>query len=283
MTFFTKFGRYQVAEPLSALDRTHFYTGAPLKEVDFEPAVGVLDQEDLPAQGILTSELVPGCATNLPALGSCTANTTIECVSNLVAGDAAFAAACQVIGAQGVTGFSDVVGAEKAAILFYHQATDLTGSTSTEWPPTDCGSSGPFMAQMLQKLGLTSGEKVGAHTAEDLVSLMQDGNVAWGTPWFNAWMDPPADNFLDGNGSTSAIEKSIRSGVAGGHEITESAIEKLVLTATGKVEAEKTVLRIRNHWTRSWADAGSCYVHLSTWLALGSHGDFRRFLAPAAA
>lgn len=277
----TKFGRYQVAEPLSALHRTHFYGGAPLKEVDFEPAVGVLDQEDLVAQGLLTSEFVPGCTTNLPALGSCTANTTIENVSNLVADDAAFAAACAVIGALGVTGFADVVGAEKAAILFYHQETSLTGSTSTEWPPTDCGSSGPYMAQMLLKLGLISGETVGAHTAEDLVSLMQTGNIAWGTPWFNAWMSPPSNAFLDGNGTTSAIEASIKSGLAGGHEITESAIEKLTLSATGKVESDKTVLRIRNHWTKSWGDNGSCYVHLSTWLALASHCDFRQFHAAA--
>lgn len=42
----SKFGRFQVAEPHSALLRTHLHSGGALREVDWEPKIGVLDQED---------------------------------------------------------------------------------------------------------------------------------------------------------------------------------------------------------------------------------------------
>ena len=76
MSLDTKFGRFQVAEAPSAVHRMHFYDGATrLKPVDWEPKNGVLDQEDLIAQGIDTAKLVKG-AQKVDALGSCTANAT---------------------------------------------------------------------------------------------------------------------------------------------------------------------------------------------------------------
>src|SRR5215469_16330299 len=51
----------------------HLHDGTALRTVDHEPPLPVFDQEDLIAQGIDTSKIVPG-ARRVDALGSCTCN-----------------------------------------------------------------------------------------------------------------------------------------------------------------------------------------------------------------
>lgn len=273
----TKLGRFHVAEPLSALGRMHFHhEGIALKTVDHEPKVAVLDQEDLHKQGIDCSSFIPG-ATNVDALGSCTANTVIEALSNLLS-QADFAHAVAKLGSTfpSADPYTQTAYAERAAIGFYHGCTDLTGSTSSEWPPSDVGSSGPYMYQYAKHLGLIRTEKI-AHGADNIVSLMQADGVCLGTPWFNSWFEPDVHGFIDGNGSASALQAAINSGVAGGHEIYGSAIEKLVVLPTGHVDPTKTVIRWRNHWTPSFGDHGSFRTHLSTLVYLGNQIDVRQF------
>jgi hypothetical protein len=275
----TQFGRFSAPEPTSALLRFHHHCGGELREVDHEPRIAVLDQEDLLAQGIRCSEFIPG-AGDPDALGSCTANTTIECLSNILTTDR-FAEALSTLGAQtthadGV--YENTVAAERAAIGFYHRCTDQTASSSTEWPPTDCGSSGPYLFQEARSLGLVASERI-AHGAENMVSLLQSGSLLLGLPWLEAWMTPDTNGFIDGDGSLTTLEDQIRGGIAGGHEVTISACEKLKLTVLGTVDAHRTVLRLRNHWTASWGIAGSCYIHLSTLVAFGASIDVRQFIA----
>jgi hypothetical protein len=246
--------------------RLHIHDGSVLKEVDHEPKVGVLDQSDLIKQGINTSHLIPG-ARVVDALGSCTANAATSALSNVL-GESAF---LELIKA---TSYEDVVKAEEFAITFYHLCSDQTGNPSQEWPPTDCGSSGPYVVQQLERMKLVSGDKI-AHGADSIVSLMQTDGLLTGSPFFNAWEDPDADGFIDGGGVGAAI----RSGLAGGHETYWSAIEKLVLTETGKVDASKTVIRGRNSWTSSWGDSGSYRAYLSTFVALGNYCDHRQLVA----
>jgi hypothetical protein len=273
----TSYGRFQVAEPPPALASLHQHDGSPLKEVDHEPKVGVLDQEDLIEQGINTATLIPG-AKEVDALGSCTANAGTSGLSNLLS-EARFAA---WVGKQvlvgGGTVYADVVATEEAAIRFYHTCTDQTGTPAQEWPPTDCGSSGPYVVSELQRLGLASGAKV-ASGADNIVSLMQTDGLLVGQPFLNAWEEPDANGFIDGNGSVVTLEAQIKQGVAGGHETYWSAIEKLALLPSGHVDARKTVIRFRNSWTKSWGDNGSARLHLSTFIALGGNCDFRQLIA----
>jgi hypothetical protein len=264
----TKLGRYPVADPPSALNRLHFHLGEQLKEVDHEPRIAVLDQEDLLAQGIRCSQFIPG-AGDPDALGSCTANSVMEHFSTIFP-ERVF------LSYLGASSFQDTVGVEKAAIRFYHACTDQTGSASTEWPPTDCGSSGPYLYKEARAQGLISTEAI-AHGAQNIVSLMQRNGVIVGLPWLQAWFEPDAGGFVDGNGSLATLQQQIALGVAGGHEIHFSAIEKLAVTSTGRVIPEKTVIRFRNHWTRSWGDNGSGRFHLSTIVALGNQVDVRQF------
>jgi len=266
----TKYGRFQVAEPHAYLLCLHTHQGGPLNEVDHEPKVSVLDQEDLIAQGIDTSVLIKG-AQKVDALGSCTANGFTAAWSN-IADPGVWRALVQPASEQAF--YTDTKAAEEFAIGFYHRCTDQTGSPAQEWPPTDCGSSGPYIVQEAVTEKLIAGCQI-ANTAQDIVSLMQTSGLVVGQPWFNSWEEPDANGFIDGDGSAAALEAALQSGVAGGHETFWSAIEHLALSATGQVVPEQTIIRGRNSWSANWGDHGSYRFHLSTYMAIASHCDFR--------
>lgn len=262
----TQYGRYQAPESPNSLLRLHFHRGGTLTEVDHEPKVGVLDQEDLHAQGILCSTFIPG-AGDPDALGSCTANATTAALSTVLSEQ-------EFLATTGATSYQDTVGAEKWAIKFYHQCSSQTADSATEWPPTDCGSSGPYIVKELEAQKLVKGDRI-AHGADNIVSLMQTGGLLVGQPFFNAWEDPDSNGFVDGDGSPDALEAAIQSGVAGGHETFVFGIEHLALTATDRVDPFNTVLDVRNSWSASWGDAGNYRIHLSTYVMLGNYCDFR--------
>ena len=270
-----RYGQFPVAEPLHHLTLIHRHRGETLKEVDHEPPLAVLEQENFSAQGIDTSSL--GCgAPRVDALGNCVYNAGTAAVSCLGATRYTHYLHALTVPIPADL-FADGKAGEEAAIVAYHLGTDLTGSTSTEWPPTDCGSSGVYLVNFLQRLGIVASQKI-AHGAQDLVSLLQHGGVLQGGPFLNAWEEPGPGAMVDGDGSMATLEDQIRSGVAGGHETYISAIEKLSLSATGVVEPQGTVLRVRNSWGRGWGDHGSFRIHLSTLVALGSYFDWRQLV-----
>jgi len=263
------YGRYAVPESPARLASLHFHDGGPLHEVTHEPKVAVLDQEDLFAQGIYVSHLVHG-ATDVDALGDCTANATMAALSNLLPED-------EFLHFATAGSYEDTKNAEIGAILFYAECTHQTGTPQTEWPPTDCGSSGPYIVSELERLQLIEGDTL-AHGATSLVSLMQRTGVLAGIPYFTAWEQPDAAGFVDGDGSPEALQAAVRSGLAGGHEVYLSAVEKVALTETGVVIPEKTVIRFRNSWSARWGDHGSGRFHLSTLVAIGAYADFRQLV-----
>lgn len=274
----SRYGRYAVTEPLHNLALVHRHDGRVLHEVTWEPPLAVLDQQDLVAQGITVAELVPGARAGTDALGSCTANATtaaMSCLGQHIYDDYV----CEVLTlahpgfVAGQASFSDAKTGEEAAIAFYHACTDQTGTTSTEWPPTDCGSSGPYIAEELLREALISSQRI-AHGPQDLVSLLQDGPVLMGSPFFNAWETPNGAGFVDGDGSAAALEDAVRSGVAGGHETLICAVESI-----GEYADDPVVLRVRNSWSKSWGDDGDFRIHLSTLAMLGSYCDFRALVA----
>jgi hypothetical protein len=165
---------------------------------------------------------------------------------------------------------------EEFAILLYHLVTDQTGNPASEWPPTDCGSSGYYVCTELEKQGLASTYRTGSGVLGAL-SLLQSGTVMQGLPWFESWFQPDADGFVDGDGSVDALMAALDSGVAGGHETLQTGIPQLALTSAGTVNLEATVIRVRNSWSPAWGPLGGDYlIHASTLDYLAQYADFKQ-------
>ena len=272
----TKFGRVQSVPPMQ-LHRLH--VAAPpvaLKEVQHAVPVPVLDQEDLFAQGINVSGLVPG-AQNVDALGSCTCNAGTAHLAERWAAAGKDPSAITLKGAPSHLSVSGANAAttEEFAIFLYHLVTDQTGDPASEWPPADCGSSGYYVCAELEKQGLASTYKTGAGVLGAL-SLLQAGTVMQGAPWFNAWFTPDAQGFIDGDGSAGSVQAALDSGVAGGHETLQTGIPQLAITSAGTVDLQNTVIRVRNSWSPDWGPLGGDYlIHASTLDYLAQYADFK--------
>ena len=263
----TKFGRFSIAEP-PLFDRMLIYKGEGLRVADHEPPIPILDQEDLLAQGIHVSQIVPG-ATDVQALGSCTCNAGTASLAEL------YATAGKPLPAPLST--TDAAADESFAIELYHAVTDQTGNPSQEWPPSDCGSTGLYVCQeLIHQKWISS--YLTTNEIHALASLLQQHSVIMGSPWFNAWMEPDAGGFIDGNGGIIDFERAVRSGVAGGHETAVCALERLTLNPLGWIDADKSHVRVRNSWSASWGDHGCYRIHLSTLRMLSLQVDFKAFV-----
>ncbi|KIF66281.1 hypothetical protein HY68_36885 [Streptomyces sp. AcH 505] len=249
-------GRHMVLDPRSMAYRRHF-NGDPVHPVEWAPKVPVLDQQDLLAQGIRTSELFPNVG-DVDGLGSCTANAATAVVSVLLDADACAAAGLDI---------TDPVAAEKWAIGLYADATQRDEWQDQTWPSDDCGSSGLGVVKALRARGLI--DQYGhATTAEQLTMLLQTGPVLMGMPWLEAFFEPSTpDAFLDD------IPDWQQSPVAGGHEVAITALESVHYDSGDALDYDRTILRVRNSWTTSWGDDGHFRMSLGLYQALHDQID----------
>lgn len=248
-------GRHLVLDPRSlAYRRT--YTGQPLYAAAWEPRLPVLDQRNLIAQGIHTSEAY-GLDTDVDALASCTGNAATALLSIILTRDQATAAGLNL---------DDPAMAQHFAIGLYAGATARDQWREEEWPTQDVGSSGLGVAKAMRDRGLI--DQYGhATTAEELCTLLQTGPVLLGMPWYAAFSEPDGDGFIDTDPNWQA------SPLEGGHEVCVTALESVDTDATGSLLPESTVLRFRQSWGPSWGDHGDGRMRLSTYIALRDHID----------
>ncbi|MEV5915830.1 hypothetical protein AB0M00_43975 [Streptomyces chartreusis] len=242
-------GRHLVLDPRSLAYRRR-YTGDPLRPVEWAPKVPVLDQQNLTAQGIHTSQLFEG-VDDVDALGSCCGNAATALISVLHGLEALDAAGLSI---------ADAGAAEAWAIGLYSDATHRDQWHDDAWPVQDCGSSGLGVAKALRHRGLV--DQYGhATTAEELAMLFQTGPVLMGLPWFSAFSEPGPYGFIDADPTwhTSPLE--------GGHEVCLTALEQVDLNPDGTV-ADSTVLRFVNSWSTSWGEQGSGRLTVGTYRAL---------------
>jgi hypothetical protein len=273
------YGRVAVAEPPSSLLRLHWHRGGKLGPVCHPPAIPVLDQGDLTDQGIDVAQLVPGAPAGITGLGSCVPNASTAALSAILPEARLTALGIYQAGALIPGQFiGAAVADEEFAIRLYHSLTMLTGQPSSEWPPEDCGSSGLYACQYLEAGGIISGHKI-AQGAENIVSLMQQGPLIVGQPYFYAWEEPGSNGFIDGNGTQADLEAAISSGVAGGHETCWFEVADVARDGTGAIDPQRTIIGFRQSWGSSWGQHGNGYAHLSTFIALQSYCDFRLLLA----
>ena len=270
----TKFGQFAVAEPLR-FDLLAFHDDTPLKEVEHDIPIPVLDQEDLHQQGIDVTKLVPGAA-DTDALGSCTCNTGTAHIAERWAAAGKDLSGLKLTGGTGTITMSatDSMADEEFAILLYHLVTDQTGVPSQEWPPTDCGSNGLYVCQELIAQGFAASYKSASNVTAD-IALLQSGSVMQGGPWFNSWMKPDSNGFVDGDGSYEAMRAAVNSGVAGGHETLQHGIPQLALASNGSVDLANTVIKVRNSWSTQFGLNGDYLLHASTLNYLLKYYDFK--------
>lgn len=248
-------GRHLVLDPRSLAYRRR-YAGDPLRPVEWAPKVPVLDQQNLTAQGILTSALFEG-VDDVDALGSCTGNAATALVSVLHNADALAGAGLDV---------ADAAAAEAWAIGLYSDATHRDQWNEYSWPASDCGSSGLGVAKALRTRGLI--DQYGhATTAEELCMLLQNGPVLMGLSWYSAFSDPGPGGFIDADPMWSS------SPLEGGHEVCITALEDVVEDASGGLDYTRTILRARNSWSRSWGDQGEFRMSLDLYQRLRSGID----------
>jgi len=270
----TKFGQFAVAEPLR-FDLLAFHDDTPLKEVEHDIPIPVLDQEDLHKQGIDVTKLVPGAA-DTDALGSCTCNTGTAHIAERWAAAGKDLSGLKLTGGTGAITMSATgsTADEEFAILLYHLVTDQTGVPSQEWPPTDCGSNGLYVCQELIAQGFAASYKSASNVTAD-ITLLQSGSVMQGGPWFNSWMTPDSNGFVDGDGSYEAMRAALNSGVAGGHETLQHGIPQLALASNGSVDLAHTVIKVRNSWSTQFGLNGDYLLHASTLNYLLKYYDFK--------
>lgn len=273
----TKLGRVQSVPPMQ-LQRLHVATAASqLKEVSWTVPIPVLDQEDLISQGIDTSQLVKGAA-KVDALGSCTCNAGTAHLAERFAAAGVPVSGIGFFESPATLATTNAKACEEFAIALYHAVTDQTGDPSSEWPPTDCGSSGFYVCTELERLHFASSYKAASGVLGAL-SLIQTGTVMQGLPWFKAWFQPDSQGFIDGDGSVDAFMAALDSGVAGGHETLQIGIPQLALTSSGQVDLASTVIRVRNSWSTSWGPLGGDFlVHASTLDLLSAYADFKQIV-----
>ncbi|MER5302137.1 hypothetical protein ABT039_22140 [Streptomyces lasiicapitis] len=248
-------GRHQVLDARSLAYRQR-HRGEALRPVRWHPAIPVLNQQDLHAQGIATSAIVAGAA-DVDALGSCTANAAAAALSVMLT--PADLARC------GLT-VDDPVEAQRWAIRLYAEATALDEYVPYVWPPADSGSSGLGIARALRARGLI-GSYTHALDADTVAAALQNGSLLLGMPWFSAWFTPPATGFVD------TVPYWRTSGITGGHEVCAIGLEDVAQDGAGRVIPHRTVLRLRNSWGPDWGQHGDFFMRLSTYVALRSQID----------
>lgn len=270
----TKFGQFAIAEPLR-FDLLEFHDGSPLREIEHDIPIPVLDQEDLHKQGVEVTKLVPG-AQDADALGSCTCNAGTAHIAERWAAAGKDLAGLKLTGGTGSIALSATDGTadEEFAILLYHLVTDQTGQPSQEWPPTDCGSNGLYVCQELIAQGFAASYKA-APNVTGALSLLQTGTVMQGGPWFNSWMNPDSSGFVDGDGSYEAVSAAMKSGVAGGHETLQRGIVQLAQASNGTIDLASTVIKVRNSWSAQFDQDGDYLLHASTLNYLVKYYDFK--------
>lgn len=152
---------------------------------------------------------------------------------------------------------------EKFAVALYSDATAVDPYPGN-YPPTDTGSSGLAICQVLKSRGTISGYRW-ASTAVGFVTLLQTAPVMMGTPWYQAFFDPDKNGFIDSNRYWRS------SGIAGGHEIEALAVD------IDTSNLLNSVITFANSWGTRWADNGYFRMRLRTYTQM-SGVDLKQFV-----
>lgn len=152
---------------------------------------------------------------------------------------------------------------EQFAIQLYSDATRVDPFPGV-YPPSDGGSSGLAICQVLKNRGIIKGFNW-AESPHGFCQLLQWGPVLQGMPWYEAFFQPDRSGFIDSNPNWST------SGLAGGHEVEAIGVD---LNTT---DLNSSVITYVNSWGTSWGDAGRFRMRLRTYTQL-SGVDLKQYV-----
>lgn len=170
---------------------------------------------------------------NQDDLGACVGFTAAGALGSLP-----LAAFPMIAGGLGAT----VDQAEDYARGIYSEATAVDPWEGA-WPPEDTGTDGLSAAKILKRRGLI-GSYLHATDLAQLITLLQDGPVMMGLPWYEAFFEPEPDGRIDPRGWADTR-------VAGGHEVLILGVE---LAANGILE--HAIFIVANSWGKGWGLSG---------------------------
>lgn len=158
-------------------------------------------------------------------LGSCTGNAAVGCLGTEPYFDE--------IPSQ----YKNILN-EATAVNVYSQATIIDPHPG-QYPPTDTGSDGLSVAQVLKNIGLISGY-LHATSLEAVLTALENNPVIVGTEWLQGMFNPDEDGRIQLNGD-----------VAGGHEYV-----------LDELDVENQRVWMDNSWGNGWGQQGRGYY---TW------------------
>ena len=143
---------------------------------------------------------------------------------------------------------------EADAVSVYSAATILDDSEIPgHYPPSDTGSAGVYVMQVLQQRGLITGYQH-AFSLDAALAALVNGPIAVGSVWLQSMFNPD---------SSGTLKVKQRSGVAGGHEYVVDGYDPT-----------KDAVRMTNSWGTSWGVQGQAWIRTDDfgWL-LSQSGD----------
>ena len=136
----------------------------------------------------------------------------------------------------------------------YHRVT-LMDPYSGGWLPDDTGSDGTSMVNLFMELGMLESFTHAFSGLPDVLQALNQGTVWMGSNWYDSMFWPNSEGIL---------EISPNATVSGGHQYL----------FTGKIDADRKLSEIRNHWRRDWGLDGYAWMPWNVKeRLLGEQGD----------
>lgn len=137
---------------------------------------------------------------------------------------------------------------ETGAVSVYSDATKLDKYTGT-YPPTDTGSDGLSVAQVLRNRGWINGYTHVLSGTDGIAQALQSTPLIVGVPWYDSMFTPGRLSHV--------VEIAPGAAVAGGHEFV---IDQFIPGYPGTQLDAQPMFGCQNSWGTGWGDGGRFYL-----------------------
>lgn len=193
-------------------------------------------------------------------LGSCVPNTGVESLATDYATRPALSTADMMRpGGSEAINLTDPLEAEgwitNPNTGLYHLVTNADPFDGG-YTPDDTGSDGTSLGNLFLELGLIESFSHAFNGLADVLAFLSTEGPAWmGSDWYDSMFDPSSDG---------EVTISPNATVAGGHQYL----------LTGRIDAARRLVEMRNHWRNSWGMNGRAWMSYSLIeRLLGQNGD----------